>query len=324
MPWPALGWIPPPQCLSSIPLRSGAGPGRGVTFSTPTQSTGVSWTAGLLAPGLTTMQRQDGTGVSLGPPPAGPVQPGLVLSPAAEPFPQKLVDRVRAGNFMEMRELLADNMSLLGQLEAVPGLSTVQMLGPTRPRLREVSSILTWCYCFLGYMAIRTTDMATRDQLAYARLLIQEAQRHGGQGWRDYDRAFRQQAAADPLLRWNTLNPSLQASTMLGCRPSGQGNFCTLCRGVDHAQAQCALTCLQPSATVATTVPRTAGLGRRRPESSGRTCISWNRGTCLFQGTCTYKHVCASCQSSQHPARDCAKTPEVSIYKRIPHQGGAK
>ena len=34
--------------------------------------------------------------------------------------------------------------------------------------------------------------------LAYARLLVREAQRHGGRGWLDYDRIFHQQAALDP------------------------------------------------------------------------------------------------------------------------------
>ena len=52
-------------------------------------------------------------------------------------------------------------------------------------------------------MAIRTTDPATRNQLAYALLLIREHYRHGGQGWMAYDRAFRQQAASDPSLRCN-------------------------------------------------------------------------------------------------------------------------
>ncbi len=100
-----------------------------------------------------------------------------------------------------MKELLTDYMSLISQLETVQGASAIQMLGPNRPRLRDVSSLLTWCYYFLGYMAIRTTDPSTREQLAYACLLIKEAQCHGGQGWLDYDRAFRQQAEGDPSLR---------------------------------------------------------------------------------------------------------------------------
>ena len=96
---------------------------------------------------------------------------------------------------------------------------------------------------------MRTTDPTTRDQLAYARLIIREALCHGGVGWLDYDRAFRQQATVDPSLRWNTLLPGLLASTMLGCG-TGQGAlFCTLCRDVDHTRAQCALLCMHPPTT---------------------------------------------------------------------------
>ena len=66
---------------------------------------------------------------------------GLVLSPAAEPFPRKLVDKVNSGQFVEMRELMADNITLLHQLEAMYGYSSLHLAGVASPRLREVSSL---------------------------------------------------------------------------------------------------------------------------------------------------------------------------------------
>ena len=161
----------------------------------------------------------------------------------------------------------------------------------------------------LGYMAIRTSYPTTRDQLAYTRLIIREALCHGAD-WLDYDRAFRQQAAADLSLRWNTILPGLQASTMFG-HGSGQGTmFCTLCRNVDHTHAQCALLCLQqPNAQPSTT---SATSGRRK---SDNICTSWNRGACISPGNCTYRHVCATCQLL-HRARDCSMTPDSSTYKQ--------
>ena len=36
------------------------------------------------------------------------------------------------------------------------------------PQLKEVTSLATWCYCFLGYLAIITADPTTIDQLVYA------------------------------------------------------------------------------------------------------------------------------------------------------------
>ena len=149
------------------------------------------------------------------------------------------------------------------------------------------------------------SDPVTRDQLAYAHLVVREVVCHGGSGWLDYDRAFCQQAATDPSLRWNTLFPGLQASTILGRGTGHSAVFCTLCREVEHMQAQCALLCLNSMARIS--VP--AGYPTRC------ICMSWNRGTCAFLGNCTYRHVCITCQK-MHRARDCSWTPETSIYKQ--------
>ena len=233
-----------------------------------------------------------------------PHSTGLILSPASEPFPQKLVDKVKSGQFVEMRELLSDNIALMQQLEDIQGFP-VTTLGAARPRLREVTSLPMWCYCFLGYIAMLTPDPTTRDQLAYARLIIREALRHGGQGWRDYDRAFRQQRAADHT-------PPMEYPPPGGNYPwarMGAGStFCTLCRGVDHIRSQCALLYLQPPPSG--TAPPAPVAGAKR-----NICMSWNKGACIFPSSCSYRHICATCQL-QHKAKDCPRTPESSIYKR--------
>ena len=133
-------------------------------------------------------------------------------------------------------------------------------------------------------MAVRTSDPVTRDQLAYARLLIKEAQHHGGLGWLDYYNVFRQQITADLSIRWNTLIPGLQATTILGQQSAKQTLFCTLCREVDHTWDQCALACLQSPDPAVAAVTRSS-----RPPSlqcrADYTCISWNRGSSLFQAS---------------------------------------
>ena len=141
-----------------------------------------------------------------------------------------------------MRDLLTDSVSLLQQLETFGGQYSVQALpGMLKPRLWEVMTLLSGLYCFMAYVAMRVTDPGVWDMLAYARLIIREAQRHGGSGWLDYDKVFRQQAALDHSLKWNTLHPGIQASTLVG-RTSRLAMFCTLCREPDHTAKQCALT----------------------------------------------------------------------------------
>ena len=179
-PLTALSTLPPPHRLTSMSLSTG---GQNTTPIT-TISQQPSDT-----PGTATSTVLSGPNAGL---PHLSSTSGLVLSPTAEQFPRKLVDKVNSGQFVEMRELLADNIALLHQLEAMHGYSPLHSAGVARPRLRDVSSLTMWCYCFLAYMAMRTADPTTRYQLAYAWLIIREVLRHGGVGWLDYDRAFRQ------------------------------------------------------------------------------------------------------------------------------------
>ena len=61
------------------------------------------------------------------------------MSPATPPFPQKLVDKVRSGQFVEMRVFLTD-ISLLQQLE-IFGVqySSPALPGMLKPCLQDVS-----------------------------------------------------------------------------------------------------------------------------------------------------------------------------------------
>ena len=118
---------------------------------------------------------------------------GLSLSLSAGPVPAKLVTRIQSGHFVEMRDLLGNNVALSQHFEAVQSslLAATFLPFSTRLRLREISSLQSWIYCFLTYIAVRTSDWVTRDWLVYARLIVRQASLHGGQGWLDYDRLFR-------------------------------------------------------------------------------------------------------------------------------------
>ena len=118
----------------------------------------------------------------------------IVLSSALPPITAKLATKILSGQFVDMKELLADNMTLCHQLEAFPSHQHL-CTGGAKPRLRVIDSPLTWVSCFLAYAAVRTSDIQTRNLLTYGRLVVCEAQRHSGPGWLKYDRLFRQHAA---------------------------------------------------------------------------------------------------------------------------------
>ena len=102
-------------------------------------------------------------------------------------IPAKLVTKIHgppecnALPFVAMRELLPDNIALMEHLEALPGAA-----GGSRdmPQQREVPSLLTWVASFVTYVAIVAEKWPEKIKslLAYMRLLIREAQHHGGKG----------------------------------------------------------------------------------------------------------------------------------------------
>lgn len=222
----------------------------------------------------------------------------LSLSVSLRPVPSRTVQLIRSNRYVEMRDLLGDNAAVRRHFEEAQGALGFQVLPvSSRPRVREVTSLPSWVCCFLMYTAVGTTDLVTRDRLTYAVLLLREAMRHGGQGWLEYDRLFRQQAALDANLPWNLIHPGLQATTILGQR-TGTGTFCSLCQETDHSAPQCAMAQLQqPTMRASTaTTPRT---------TARRICSSWNEGRCAYPGSCSYRHICSRCFLPSHPARDC-------------------
>ena len=162
---------------------------------------------------------------------------GLILSSALPHVPAKIVSKVQAAQFIQMKDLLGDNVTLVNQLDNLPANSLGGASSSIpQPQMREVFSALTWAGCFLTFAAAKTTDRATRDLLTYGWLVLREAQRLSGSGWLEYDRIFWQHAALNPSTQWSELNPSLHASTILSCRLG-----CGLCHEPDHASGDCAM-----------------------------------------------------------------------------------
>ena len=67
---------------------------------------------------------------------------GTILSTSLQPVSARLTRRILAGEFVEMRDLLVDNMALYDQLESLHGqLMIGSTPGVLRTRLREVPSL---------------------------------------------------------------------------------------------------------------------------------------------------------------------------------------
>lgn len=207
-----LGSYPPLSLISSIPLHGGP-----LVSSSPSQPPGGALVSSQASTVINSAHSGD-----------------MSLSISTRPVPARIVSLIRSGRFVEMRDLLGDNATVRSHFEVMHGALGVQLVPvSSRPRVREVPSLPSWVCCFLTFLAVGTSDPVTRDRLSYAILLLREAMRHGGIGWMDYDRLFRQQAAIDPSLSWNMIHPGLQATTILNQRSGAVGSFCNICREPD-------------------------------------------------------------------------------------------
>ncbi len=187
-----------------------------------------------------------------------------------------------------MRDLLPDNMALGEHLEALP---TCLGQPHRQAEQREVGSLITWISSFATYVAVisQTHPDRVTDMLAYMRLIIREAHKHGGQGWLTYDSLSPQPPRSIGALEH--LDPSLHTAYIAG-QSLPPRVPCKHCNETDHFPEDCALAPLIPSVRPS---QRKRQLPFARPPncpaSAGtaqgvqkRLCISWN-GTMRIPGS---------------------------------------
>ena len=256
-----------PTSLHDIPLFPATkGKGAALSLPPPTVGTGTSRpsTVWSLSEGLA--------------PPAHP-SPDLPFKLASSfpPIPAKLVRRVQALEFVEMRELLPDNIALAERMESLPSRAQAAKDAETR----EITAFPTWVAAFTTYIAIVAEAHPSRvkDMCAYMRLLTREALKYGGRGWATYDAVFRRNRAGTDT-PWDQLDPSLHIAYIISQADTPLAP-CTSCNEVDHRMEDCALASVQPKLKAPS--PSVRDWSRpypRRPAQRPipRICISWNKG----------------------------------------------
>ncbi len=93
-------------------------------------------------------------------------QSGSSLSMSLRPVPARVVGLIliQADRFVEMQDLLGDNVAMRDHLDDIRltmGANLLQV--SSRPRVREVTTLPSWICCFLTVLAVGTTDVVTRD-----------------------------------------------------------------------------------------------------------------------------------------------------------------
>lgn len=201
----------------------------------------------------------------------------FLLSEGLPPVPAKLVAKIQSGEFIDMAELLQDNIEATRRRgESDPPHCSSET---KRPR-REIPDFLSWLQCFGVYASVVANKYPQKFQqlMAYQTLMIREVRRCGGTGWFAYDTMFRQQAAnAKGAVDWSKLNTSLYAVSFMP-QMSGQGHTCQHCLETDRDSGDCALApqrtsnCAQQQTAMGLGwMPPVLGQDTRRPTGGSST-----------------------------------------------------
>ena len=202
--------------------------------------------------------------------------------------------KMEAGQYVELAELLPDNLELLKR-EVGPFFEWMPHL---RSQLRSIPSVLSWACCFSTYAIVRCAADPSRaaSLLSYMRLILQEAAKLGSEGWLTYDTHFRKLAATRPDMDWATPHQGIYAQTFVAL--GSNAPLCRLCLDTDHVKANCSLRDASTDRNVARDASPEGACTKPRP-----ICRGFNEGSCQFPN-CSYRNVCNVCLRP-HWAKHC-------------------
>ena len=134
----------------------------------------------------------------------------VVVGPGYAPVPYKLVSKITAGLFVDLADLLPDNIHVL---EIVPQafLEGKLVVSGSKKRVIEIADIVTWIEAFIIFSMILCHTFPSRwKDLNQNKLLIIQTGRHfSDKSWLHYDIAFRKEAAASGSTNWSRMHPDL-------------------------------------------------------------------------------------------------------------------
>ena len=247
----------------------------------------------------------------------------FVLGEGLPILPAKLTAKILRGEFVEMHELLQDNIALEKKVAEDPNGTSHAKLSKKRELSEDVQGLLSWVECFNLFSTVLTTKYPKLDKAltAYQSTIVREARRFGFRGWLQYDQLFRQHAAKDPeTAAWGSLNSALYAISFLS-RQRGDTLTCANCMSSDHSTGQCALARKEERDYVARKKPllqRPSYTKRGMGSGSPKTCYSWNDGRCArAPGACTFRHCCLRC-GEDHKMIECP-LKAVSSHREKPN-----
>ena len=205
---------------------------------------------------------------------ATPTGPAVSVSPALQPVPGYLVDKIKEGKFVDFNLLRPYNLKKLPVAEP----NQLQLTKLFRTEFKKIQNFVDWAEAWAVYSGIIAKEAPEKvaSLISYF-LLLSSAQRDvPGSGWLDYDVAFRKHVVDNPSSNWGEVIPTLWMTTVLTrgshLQESKEGNL-------------------------------------QHPPKSNLPCFKWNAGECTY-ARCRFQHnMCSVCRGP-HKRSDCNQRPQ--------------
>ena len=207
-----------------------------------------------------------------------------VVAEGIPPIPSKLIERIQRWEFIDLASLLSSDQPSDDVMTMAPSGQVLLVASDRQPRRkRTISDAHSWAQAFSIYAAAiskanSTSKEETVGLFAHMATVLRLAKDLGGSQWIQYDKLFREWAAAKEVKVWGELNLAIFGQ----CLAAQQRNQIT------------------------TADKRVSKFGETRGTPFGRSqgCRLWN-----FEGKCTrpqcrFLHSCYFC-GGNHRADNC-------------------
>ena len=137
----------------------------------------------------------------------GPIQlvdrsGGSYVGEGLPPVPQKLADRIRRWEFVDMAEMLPEFWPIAKADQS-------EKNKPHTRRPKQITDFHNWLQCFTIYCSILGSQEPSWIPELMAYLITRVSQDFTGLTWVWYDSTFRRQTAITGNRKWSQINPSL-------------------------------------------------------------------------------------------------------------------
>ena len=155
---------------------------------------------------------------------------GVQIGAGLPPVPQKLVQKIQSGEYVNISELLPEQL----------GLSDIKLSSEKQqgPKKKAISNILEWVQYFAIYVSVIAIKepQRTPDLLCYMNFIIEAHREYSGDAWQGYNRRFRQRAAMTTKLEWDVIDTTLWNLAFTGHAYAGR---CKHCFSLSHSHDSC-------------------------------------------------------------------------------------